>query len=281
MKKEHNATIIMALATLLTLIGCASGNGHPATVGTQPNLNATVANTTPGAANTAQDNQDMPVRGEINQSYQLSPGAQVDISGVEGMVEVETVDGSTAQISLVRMARTQKDYDCDKIDIQHTADKLVLSHHQDKQCGIIHAREQLKLTVPRSANLTFSQIEGDLSIGPTDGALRLANIEGFVKVAQAPSAEVKSLEKGLSLNVSQPGAQGISISQVEGSVELGLVGEINADLRITGNTGEIDANIPGAVVNNSGQKGYRARIGTGGVNITLSQIEGNIKIHRV
>jgi HAMP domain-containing protein len=198
-----------------------------------------------------------------------------------GQLLTETVLLSALGGLAVRMARTQKDYDCDKIDIQHTADKLVLSHHQDKQCGIIHAREQLKLTVPRSANLTFSQIEGDLSIGPTDGALRLANIEGFVKVAQAPSAEVKSLEKGLSLNVSQPGAQGISISQVEGSVELGLVGEINADLRITGNTGEIDANIPGAVVNNSGQKGYRARIGTGGVNITLSQIEGNIKIHRV
>lgn len=280
MKMGYTPTAIFALTAMLSLLGCARGDGKPSAMAAPVDKNPSVA-AAPATTGPALAEQDMPIRGEIKETYQLSPGAQVDISGVEGPVEVETTDAGPTHLYLLRTARTQRDYDCDKIDIQHTSDKLVVRRHQDKQCGVIHAREQMKLTVPRSAHLSFAEIEGDLTIGVTDGVLRLNSVEGFVKVAQAPSAEIKSLEKGLSLNVSNLDARGITISRVEGSVELGLAGEVNADLRITAYSGEIKTDLPGAEVSDSGREGYRARIGSGGANISLSGIEGNIRIRRV
>ncbi|MDX6694364.1 MAG: hypothetical protein QOF02_1967 [Blastocatellia bacterium] len=273
---------IIALATILNVIGCATGEGKPTVMNTvNSNTNATAqAPASRDAAASTQDERAYSVRSEINETYQLSPDARVDISGIEGPVEVETTDGNVAEIHLVRMARTQADYDCDKIDIQHTQGTLVLRHQQDKSCKIIHARERMKLVVPRSANLSFKQIEGDLSIGATDGALRLDSIEGFVKVAKAQSADIRSLEKGLSLMVSRLGSQGINISQVEGSVELGLSSDVNADLRINSYSGDIKTEIPDAQVNDSGRAGYRARFGNGGADISISHIEGDIRIRR-
>lgn len=273
---------IIALATILNMIGCATGEGKSTVMNTaDANTSATAQSPiAPGAEAPTQDERGYPVRGEINKTYQLSPDASVEISGVEGPVEVETTDGNVAEIHLVRMARTQKDYDCDKIDIQQTSGNLVLRHQQDRQCQIIHAREQLKLVVPRSANLSFKQIEGELTIGVTNGVLRLDNIEGFVRVAKAQSAEIRSLEKGLSLSVSRLGAQGINISQVEGSIELGLSNDVNADLSIRSYSGDIKTEILDAQVSDSGRAGYRARFGSGGANISISHIEGDIRIHR-
>jgi DUF4097 and DUF4098 domain-containing protein YvlB len=273
----------VALAMIFGLMGGTTGEGKSKALKVvNSNMNAPAeAAALPIPCGSTQDEQALPVRGEINQTYQLSSGAHVEISGVEGPIEVETTDENSAQIHLVRMARTQADYDCDKVDIQHTPGNLVLTHQQNRRCGVTHARERMKLVVPRSANLSFKQIEGDLSIGVTNGALRLDNIEGFVRVAGVQSAEIKSLEKGLSLNVNGPGLQRINISQVEGSVELGLAGDLNADLHISGYSGEVKAEIPGAQVNDAGRAGYRARLGSGGKSISISHIEGDVRIRRL
>jgi hypothetical protein len=89
------------------------------------------------------------------------------------------------------------------------------------------------------------------------------------------------LEKGLSLSLSRLGPQGINISQVEGSVELGLSDDVNANIRIRAYSGDVKTEIPNAQVTDSGRAEYKARIGSGGADISLSKIEGNIRIRRI
>lgn len=280
---SNSVTIIIALAVTLFGLGCAAGRGKSTTMNIS-NLNASEEHedkpdTEPKEA--AQNQQAFPVRGEIKESYQLAPGARVDISDVHGPVDVETVDGSRAEIHLVRMARTKKDYDCDQIEIQNTDGSLVLRHQQDPSCKIIYAQERLKLVVPRSANLSFKNIEGDLTIGVTDGLLRLQEVEGYVKVAGVQTAEMISLEKGLSLTIHQLGTKGVNISRVEGPVELGLSSVVNADLRVSSHSGRLKTEIPEVQGNESVERDYSVRLGSGGARISLSKIGGDIRIHRV
>lgn len=229
-----------------------------------------------------QNQGDYPVRGEIRQTYQLAPNANIEVTGIEGPVEVETTNGGTAEIHFVREARTQADYDCETIVVQHSPTSLVVQHQTrtGKPCEIIGAREQMNLVVPRSANLNFSNIEGGFSVGATDGFLRLNEIEGFVRVGQTQAAEISSVEGGLSLNVAQVSPKGINIRNIEGAVELGVTRDLNADLRVVGKSGNIQLDIPNAQMGASGRKDYRLRLGTGGAGITISRIEGGVKIHR-
>jgi len=227
------------------------------------------------------EDDDYPVRKEIRQTFQLSPNGTVDVSGIEGAVEVETTNGSTVEIVFVREAPTQKDFDCETISVEQSADKLVISHltKKEKQCRIIQAREHLKLTVPRSANLTFENIEGDFSVGATEGFLRLKNIEGAVRIEQAQAAELGSIESNVSLNVAEINAPGIKINNIEGSVEVGVKKDLNADLKINSANFQID--IPNNQTNVSGRKSYQLQLGTGGENISISNIEGVVKIRGI
>ena len=51
----------------------------------------------------------LPEKEEINQTYQLAPGARVDVSGINGRVEVETSNSNTAEVHIIRSARTKED----------------------------------------------------------------------------------------------------------------------------------------------------------------------------
>ncbi len=229
-----------------------------------------------------QNQQDYPVRGEIRQTYQLAPNANIEVSGIEGSVEVETTNGGTAEIQFVREARTQTDYDCETIVVQHSPTSLVVRHQTKtgKQCQIIQAREQMKLVVPRSANLNFNNIEGGFSVGATDGYLRLKNIEGSVRIERAQAAEISSVEGGLGLNVVHVSPEGINIHDIEGSVELGVTEKLNANLRFKGHSGKFQIDIPNVQTTVLGKNDNRIRLNAGGADISFSRIEGGVSIRR-
>lgn len=229
------------------------------------------------------DDQDYPVRGEIREIYQLSPNANIEVTGIEGSVEVETTDDNTAKIHFVRYGRTQADYDCETIVVQHSPTKLVVQHQTNagKQCRVIQAREEMKLVVPRSANLSFSSIEGNFTTGKTDGFLRLKNIEGFVRAEEVQAAEIASVESGVSLNITRLNSQGISVRNVEGTVELGIADSLNADLRVGGVSENAEVDLPNAQTSEFHRRGFRMQLGTGGASISISGIEGGVRIRRV
>ncbi|MGC2235048.1 MAG: hypothetical protein WA584_02635 [Pyrinomonadaceae bacterium] len=224
---------------------------------------------------------DYPVRKETRQTFQISPKGAIDVSGIEGAVEVETTSGGAVEMIFVREAMTQTDFDCDTINIQTSADSLVIRHQskKEKQCRIIRAREHLKLSVPRSANLSFNYIEGSFSVGATEGLLRLGWIEGDVKIEQARAAEISWIEGALSLNVAEINSPGININWIEGSVNLGLNKNLNANLEI--NSAKVQIESLDTQTSSTGRKNHQFRLGAGGENISISNIENGVKIRGI
>src|SRR5690242_11638678 len=69
---------------------------------------------------------DYPERDEINQTYQLAAGARVDVSGINGTVDIETASGNTAEVHIVRSAKTREALQYRKIIIQQSSTSLVI-----------------------------------------------------------------------------------------------------------------------------------------------------------
>src|SRR5213593_545571 len=76
--------------------------------------------------------RDMLEREEINQTYELSPGARVELSVISGPVDVETTSGTTAEVHIVRMGQTRADLDCYTVGIEHTPTSLLMRHLQER-----------------------------------------------------------------------------------------------------------------------------------------------------
>src|SRR5215208_6806735 len=120
------------------------------------------------------DDSDMPEREEIRQSYELAPGARVEVSTIAGSVDVETIDGNTADVQIIRMGKTRKDFDCYKINIEHTPSSLLIRHQQGREqaCRNVSDRQRVLLRVPRNVDLKLNAIAGPVTVEEIEGTLR-------------------------------------------------------------------------------------------------------------
>lgn len=224
---------------------------------------------------------DLPVREELNRKFQFTGFGRVEISGLAGDVNIETRDGNTVDVHVVRSGETQADMDCYQTVIENTSDTLTIRHKQQDQgrCKNIRARQRAVLRVPRAINVSLKGIGGIVDVGRIDGVLRLQGIAGHANVADVREAEIQGLAKGLTMSIQQPAARGIHVSGIVGQVELVMATDVNADLRISSLI-DVDDKTPGVSITKVKADTANRRFGTGGPVISISGIVGGVRINR-
>lgn len=235
------------------------------------------------AGNLSQGTAALPEREEINKSFPLDSNARVEVTGIAGPVNIETTDGNTAQVHVVRMAQTQRELQCYETIVKSTPNSLSVRHNQFSQragCDSIRSRQTVTLRLPRTVELDLSFIGGEVNIGVIEGVVRLSNIAGRAVVAQAQAAEISSLAKGLSLTLARVSDRGVRIRGIVGLVELNLARDINTDLRFDNVLGGVRSASPDLAVTRAGGT-YRVRAGSGGALVSVSGINGSVKVGRV
>src|SRR5262245_6734354 len=76
--------------------------------------------TSPGAELPLRQNE------EINETYELAPGAHVEISVISGPVEIETTNSSRAEVRILRSGPKRETADCYTVAISHSPSRLIL-----------------------------------------------------------------------------------------------------------------------------------------------------------
>jgi DUF4097 and DUF4098 domain-containing protein YvlB len=253
-------TMITALLTSMMILACGA----------------------PRAAETAQ--RDFQERDEFNRTYQLSPGARVEVSSIRGPVEIVNGDTATAEVQIIRSARTRADLEHHKIEVLQDGNSLVVRgvrepEQRDQQNIQVNHRVILKL--PRRIDLSVSSVSGSLKVGDVDGEtnvrsisgsahignvsgkLQVSSISGSLEVGNVGadarvnsisgnlglgqvngSLEVSSVSGGLNATLVSLSPQGIRIKSVSGSVEIGFKSEVNADFNAESVSGQVYLNMP-------------------------------------
>jgi DUF4097 and DUF4098 domain-containing protein YvlB len=226
-------------------------------------------------------------RDEIRQSYQLSSGAKVEIRGINGPVEIETADTNTAEVYVLRTARSQAELDNSKITITATQTSLVIQGEQNQgsfwqRLWSGEVKHQVTLKVPREIALTVKGVNGAVRTGEVTGAVEIGGINGKVETAQTVGySEIGGVNGRVTVSIRQLGERGISIKGVNGAVELRVADKLNADLSARGINGRVSADLPDVTVQSeAGRSNYSARIGEGGSPITLSGVNGSVRLTR-
>ena len=87
----------------------------------------------PRALTTETQNRDFKERDEFNQTYQLAAGARVEVSSIRGSVKITNADGPTAEVRIIRSARTRADLEYHKIEVEQTGNSLVVRGVQEPE----------------------------------------------------------------------------------------------------------------------------------------------------
>lgn len=265
--------------------------------------------------------RDFKERDEFNQTYQLPHGARVEISSIRGSVKINNTDSATAEVQIIRTARTRADLEYHKIEVAQTGNTLVVRGVQESEergRRNIQVNHQVILKLPRSIDLSVTSVSGSLLSGDVDGQVHVSSISGSANLGNVGgklqvnsvsgsvevgnvgadarvnsvsgnvglgqvngSLDVTSVSGGVKAALASLSPQGIHINSVSGSIEIGFKSEVNADFTAEHISGQVYLDVPN-VMRDSEEKSsnVRARIGAGGIPITITSVSGNIRLTR-
>jgi hypothetical protein len=237
------------------------------------------------AATASTDELDFAVKQEIRQSYKLAPGATVDASGFNGLLEVETSDTDTAEIYIVRSARNEADFDERKVILQQEGNRLIVRIRNNRERsfwamlgGRHEERQRAYLKLPRQLDLNVSGVNGKTSIGEVGGRVELSGLNGPVTVARATgAAEISGINGKVDVTLAQL-AKGVEVHGINGNIDLRFAGEVNADVEVRGVNGNINPELPNVTVKQQKRGRLEARVGKGGSAIEVNGVNGNINL---
>jgi hypothetical protein len=228
------------------------------------------------------DDSEFSERDEINQTLTLASGARVEVRGVNGTVDIETAAGATAEIHIVRLARSRDDLNYHKIIIEPSANSLIVRGENDNDHGNHQVRHRVTLRLPRQIDLSVSGVNGRATVGAIDGPIQLNGINGAVEVGQAVGyAKISGINGRVKVNIVRLSERGIHVSGVNGGVELQFAEDLNADVEVTGINGRVNADVPNVTVMGKLERNsFRARVGAGGTPIIINGVNGHVKLTR-
>jgi hypothetical protein len=221
---------------------------------------------------------------EIRRSFKLTAGATVELRGINGSVEIETVDSDDAEIRITRSAPSRDDLERERIVVEQTPERLSIYGQKgdgswwDNFNGA-RVRNEVKLRLPRRIELTTKGINGPVTIGEVDGAVRLEGINGRAELAKSNGfTEAAGINGSVSLGLERLTDEGLKVKGINGRVEIRLAKNIDADVHVKGLNGSVSFDVPNVTEQEKTRSSVTARIGAGGAPISVTGVNGGVHI---
>jgi hypothetical protein len=238
------------------------------------------------AVGRSNDSSQGDARDEIRKSFQLQPGARIEVQGINGKVEIETLDTKTAEVYVLRTGNSSAALSRREVVVEQTSDGLMVRARQSRHLGFFEhlfghePKEEVTIKAPRQIALSIKGVNGNLTAGDIDGGIQVRGVNGRVELGQAADeTEINGINGNITVGFKQLGDRGARMSGVNGNIELRLASGLNAELTTNGLRGSVRSEIPTVTVDQEGHSSrYLAHIGNGGPPIELRGINGNVRL---
>lgn len=262
------------LILFLALFGASCGGVIPRSLVASAETAAAAAPSTEAGDD---EDRDFPERDEIHKTFELAPGATVEIQGINGSVVSETASGNVAEVTVVRSAKTRDALSHRRVFVEGSSSSLRIKG-EDERGRVPDVRQRVMVKLPRSIELTVHGVNGRVSIGELDGEITVNGINGAVDVAHATStSDISGINGRVRIGLERIAPNGMSISGVNGKIELHFAEAVNADVSVSGINGSVFADGGRiTVIGKMNPNSFNGRIGNGGPRIEISGVNGNV-----
>ena len=220
---------------------------------------------------------------EFNRRFTLPDKARVEVSGINGSVDIKAVDGDTAIVEVERTARSRAELDCNKVVVKHASGKLTIQSETAVRqgCETVQVRHRVLLSLPRSVDVSVQGVSGPVNIGEIEGALQISGNSGSINLEQSGIGSSITGNSGTTtITLRKRDAGGLELSGNNGAVKLYIGDGVDVDVRVTGLTGSVASELPNVRFTKTGAADYRARVGSGGPTISVEHNSGSISLIR-
>jgi len=227
---------------------------------------------------------------EWRKTYDLQPGGRLEISNVNGKIDVEPATGNSVEVVAEKTARgasaeAAKDA-LGRIEIQESASPTnvrIETKLQRGAGGFFNGSNQqvhYVVKVPVSLDVRFSTVNGGIELSGLKGRITAEATNGGVKAHDVSGAiDASTTNGGVEVELAQVAESGIKLGCTNGGIELKLPSTAKATISARITNGGI--NTDGVSIETVGEVSRRrleGRMNGGGPRIDLEGTNGGIRI---
>ncbi|HZB24551.1 MAG TPA: DUF4097 family beta strand repeat-containing protein [Vicinamibacterales bacterium] len=227
---------------------------------------------------------------EWRRTYPLQAGARVELSNVNGRIEVTAATGNTLEVVAVKTARGATPEAArtalDRIEIRDeaTASGVRIETKTARGGAFNHGSGEVRYTVrvPPSANVRFTTVNGGIELTGLDGQVELESTNGGIRARDVSgSIDASTTNGGVDVELSRVSEPGVKLECTNGGIKLRLPPDAKATISASITNGGIDvARADGMALETreSTRRRLEATLNGGGPPIRLSGTNGGIHI---
>jgi DUF4097 and DUF4098 domain-containing protein YvlB len=227
---------------------------------------------------------------EWRKTYELQPGGRVQISNVNGKIDVQPSSGNTVEIVAEKSARAASTEAAkqalERIEIQESASPAgirVETKLQRNPGGFFGRAEQMVhyvVRVPAGAEVRFSTTNGGIDLTGLKGRINAETTNGGIKAREVSgSIDASSTNGGVDVELAEVADAGVKLGCTNGGIVLRLPSDSKATISARVVNGGIDASgLQFETTGTSSRRHLEGRLNGGGPRIDIEGVNGGIRI---
>jgi hypothetical protein len=220
----------------------------------------------------------------FHQIYPLAAGGSFALENVNGSVQVEGWSRDEVEVSAVKTAARSDSRDLSQVQIEvdNSHPGQVAVHTRYPKGEGAEVAVEYHVHVPYRVLLgNIETVNGSVTVRGVEGGGELRSVNGNVEVFDSSGRFSEKTTNGnlrLELRYLMSGGP-MNLETVNGSVVLGLPAGARADLKALAMNGDIYSELPvTAAASAPAARAFRAKLGTGGGEISVRTINGGIRL---
>ncbi len=235
---------------------------------------------------------------DFNWHGRIAQGKRLEVKGVSGDVRAVLASGAEAVVNARKHSRRS---DREEVEI-----RVVESDAGITICAVYptprRAREEntcepgdhwrsstdnndvvvdFEVQVPTGVEFNGQTVNGEMSAEGLKSDAHVSTVNGSVKVTTTGLAEATTVNGSVYAQIGRADwSDDLEFSTVNGGITLILPGKLDTEVRASTVNGEIESDFPMMVSGRFGPRKLRGTIGAGGRGLTLSTVNGEIRLKK-
>jgi hypothetical protein len=227
---------------------------------------------------------------EWKKSYSLQPGGRVEISNVNGKIDVEPSAGNTVEVVAVKAARGASQEAArlalERIEIIDSASPSAVRIETKfpRTSGLFNhgggAEVRYTVKVPASVEARFTTVNGGIGLVGLNGRVTAETTNGGIHGREIGGPiEASTTNGGVDVELTQVSEPGVKLECTNGGIKLRLPSDAKATISASVTNGGIEADGLSLERGESSRRRLDARLNGGGPTIRIEGTNGGIRIN--
>lgn len=234
---------------------------------------------------------------EFRWNGRVAAGRAVEIKGINGNVQAEASSSGEVEVTAIKSGRRSDPKEVEIRVVEHGGGVTICAVYpsgdpnrpNDCQPGeaghsSVHDNDvhvEFKVSVPQGVRFRGRTVNGNVETGALRSDVEATTVNGSIKISAAGIAQAKTVNGSITASLSSANwTSPLEFKTVNGGITLDLPSDTSAQVSADTLNGDISTDFPLTVLGKVSRRHLTGTIGSGGRELSLKTVNGNIRLRR-